>query len=190
MPWIRTLPNAMMWRPKSGNWIGPHYGQFTQQNTVSQGTMFCVPLFLPACELDKISCHVRSGVANAVIRLGLYLDNGEGAPGALLAEASETVDASTSGDKDVAISAVVTEGLYWGALKADTAGTAIPFSSVLDHFGLVPISADTSTKFRQGSFGNGRSSYLRPGLTSGALPDPFGSAVVAHAGPLISLRVK
>jgi len=69
---------------------------------------------------------VATAAASNVYRLGVYNANG-GMPGSKIAEAAATADASTTGIKDLTISAVIpTNGVYWfaGALQGGT-GSAI-----------------------------------------------------------------
>lgn len=53
-----------------------------------------------------------AGTAGAVVRLGIYKDDGTGIPGALVADWG-TVDSSAGGVKNIAITTVLAPGLYW-----------------------------------------------------------------------------
>lgn len=188
MGWAKATPNPMAWRPKAGRWAGPAPGNVSGTGSTGAGNMFCVPLFLPTCEIDQIACEITTAVASSVCRIGLYLDDGEGLPGALLAEADTTVDSSTTGNKELALALSLTEGLYWGAFMVDTAASSVGYRCVAASFGMPAVTSDTFARFRNGTFDQGRSGYLRQSITAGAMPATFGTLSVAHAAPLIGVR--
>ena len=80
-------------------------------------------MFSMAVTLDRIGIEVTgAGSAGAVVRMGVRADNG-GVQGALLSEASSTIDASTTGVKEAAISQpVLPNVVYW--LSATCQGSA------------------------------------------------------------------
>ena len=61
---------------------------------------------------DRIGANVTTAVAATTVLLGIYADNGHGSPGSLVVDAG-TIDASTTGAKEITISQAVTPGLVW-----------------------------------------------------------------------------
>lgn len=60
----------------------------------------------------RIGLEVTTAAASNVFRLGIRNDNGNGYPGALVLDAG-TIDASTTGFKEITISQILTPGRYW-----------------------------------------------------------------------------
>ena len=64
---------------------------------------------------DRIAVFVNTaGSAEAVERLAVFNDDGNGRPGTLVVDAG-TVEAATTGAKEATISVTLTPGLYWVA---------------------------------------------------------------------------
>ena len=82
-----------------------------------------VPIPVPrSLTIDRIGIEVTSSATGSpTVRLGVYAD-GNGVPGALILDAG-TVDASTPGFKEIAISQALTAGLVWLAC-AQQGGTS------------------------------------------------------------------
>jgi hypothetical protein len=97
---------------------------YTSQGIVSvttaanpgNGTARYVPFWVPkTATFDRISIRTVTtpGSAGAVIRLGIYNDNGAGKPGSLLLDAG-TIDATAAvGLQEITINQSLTAGLYW-----------------------------------------------------------------------------
>lgn len=62
---------------------------------------------------DRIAIEITTAGASMVERLGIYRAGTDGMPGALVHEASGTIDASTTGAKELTISQTLEPGLYW-----------------------------------------------------------------------------
>lgn len=105
MPAVAQSENYMLWTP--GWYYNPPGGLGTTQPAESEGRyeLFVVPR---AVTVDRIGIHVTTaGTAGAVVRLGIYLDNGN-----LLLDAG-TVDATTTGWKEIAIDQALPAGLVF-----------------------------------------------------------------------------
>lgn len=81
---------------------------------------------LPKGTMDRIGVDVTTaGGAGAIVRCGIYDDAG-GTPGGRIAEASSTADATTTGIKDLTISAVIPiNGPYWFAVVSQVSACSI-----------------------------------------------------------------
>ena len=72
-------------------------------------------------QYDAMSFNVNIAVAGAA-RLGIYINTGEGYPGALVLDAG-TANTGTGGDKIITFSQNLGPGLYWLAMLADNTFT-------------------------------------------------------------------
>lgn len=89
--------------------------------TMTQDTLRLYRTYLSAGTIDRIGAEVVTAVASLVLRFGIYTENA-GLPFARIAEASSTADASTTGTKDLTISAVIPKpGAYWLAVVSQGA---------------------------------------------------------------------
>lgn len=104
-------PAANIWKVTANNYRQPR-GSSGTTRTMTQNTEFCVPLDVPAgTVLDRIGINVTTSAASGVVRLGVRAD-ASGYPGALLVDAG-TIDASTTGTKELTISATTTGIRVW-----------------------------------------------------------------------------
>lgn len=96
--------------------------------------LFFVPFACDAPQaIDRIGLEISTLGASSVVRLGVYSDVG-GVPSALLLDAG-TIDASTTGWKEINIS-LTFSGLVWPCAVAQVAGcTAQGFSGILPTVG-------------------------------------------------------
>lgn len=105
-----------------------------------QNEMGVVPVTLQrAAKVDKLSVNVTTAAASNSMRLGIYADNGEGYPGALVVDGG-TASAATTGAKTVTFATVtLPPGTYWlayvlqGGTGAAVSGlplTAVDYPSV------------------------------------------------------------
>ena len=170
---------------KSGAWYAPQATLVGATNrSLATGTLFYVPLWVPRCAIDALAVKVTVvGAAGALIRLGLYADDGQGQPGALIEDAG-TGDATILGVIQLALSAPRSvAGLVWlGAVgQVAASSTIIGFLSAMGG----SVSASTAdialsnslTTFYQASVG-------------GALPANAASTLaVSGTGPRIVTRV-
>lgn len=136
--------------------------------TPAVGNMMAVSLVLQfPTRVTSLSARVTFGVADAFLRLGVYMDNGAGMPGALVYDAG-AVDASSTGTKTASFAALtLPAGAYWlvaaaqGMAGASYTGVA---ASTLDS---PAVSADAAIV----------GTALYASGVSGALPGSFGTVL-------------
>jgi hypothetical protein len=139
-----------------------------------------VPVFLPPGRIDRLCCEVvTAGSAGSVVRLGAYRFNPTGFPvGALLADGG-TVDATTTGGKEVAVSIDHPGGLIFLAAAAQGDPTTNPVLRIFNHPQYVPHGTLTPVGTRN----------CWQGGASGALPDPYQTtATLQGAGIYVWVR--
>jgi len=163
--------------PRSGSYLQPPHTN-VQTLVLTLNELRACPLPVgKAVTLDRIGLEVTTAVATAVVRLGIYADDGNGYPGALVLDAG-TIDASTTGFKEIVINQALAAGLYWLVGVAQTAAPTVRATS-----GAVPgLSVATSQSTLAGA-------YTQAGVT-GALPANFtaGGSVVT-GGSKVLVRV-
>ena len=92
--------------------------------TLSTTLTLAVPIDLRAGTLDRLACYINSGgVAGSTAQLGLYSDDGTGAPQYLLV--SGTIATDTGSGKEITVNQVVAGGRYWLALAGVSGGPAV-----------------------------------------------------------------
>jgi hypothetical protein len=116
----RSGPRVM--RP--GFYYGPG-AHIPGAGAATLNSMVAIPTVIPhAVTIDRIGLEVTTGVASAIFRLGIYLnDPATDLPAALLLEAG-TVDASTTGVKEITISQALDPGTYWLAAVGQVAAAS------------------------------------------------------------------
>jgi len=125
---------------------------------------------------DRIGQEVTTLGSTSVVRLGIYGVTSENYPGALLLDAG-TIDAGSTGGKEIVINQALTPGLYYLAAVAQVATCSVRSkNSVPDLLGAPTLVYTNSTV------------YVETGV-SGALPANF-TGVVANAtsAPKVELR--
>lgn len=137
---------------------------------------FAVPR---ATTLNSIAIEVTTAAAGSTVRLGLYADNGTGAPGALVADFG-TVDSSTTGSKVLAISRTLQPGLYW-AVAAARGGAPVIQGLSGGGSGTVPQPL-TGTAVHNGYVGTHPADALSATFTPATTP-------TTAAAPLILVRI-
>jgi parallel beta-helix repeat protein len=127
---------------------------------------------------DRISLEVTANVATAVHRLGIYADNGNGYPGALVLDAG-TIDAATStGIKEITIALSLTPGLYWLGAVPQTAVATVRSRGAIN-----PLVG-------QSTGNNANVTHYTQTSVTGALPSTFTTtaAPVQSSYPKVMLR--
>ncbi|HEX6912590.1 MAG TPA: hypothetical protein VF142_19445 [Longimicrobium sp.] len=93
-----------------------YQSQFISQrgkDALAANTATAAPFVVPrATAFDQLALEVTTSAAGATVRLGVYADDGDGRPGALVLDAG-TVDASSIGLKTRAAAFTLQPGLYW-----------------------------------------------------------------------------
>lgn len=157
--------------------------------TLTQGLMRSVPILLPGgITLDRISMEVTTASAGTTARLGIYADSGYGYPGALMLDAG-TIDASTTGMKEITISQAITiPGVYWLVCAAQGSGGTGSLRTFNNPIWSLPIITSFTAL---PTIGTSTNSFEVTSGVSGALPDPFASVplTLSTAMPRIVVRV-
>jgi len=153
-------------------------------------TLWAIPLIVAkTTQFDTISFTQTSVSTAGHSRIGVYLDNGNCYPGALLYE-SASIDTTGNGQKDSTITAslqVFQPGLYWLSYVQDTATGQIRIPQGANH--QLGMFGDTQTASVHAWF-------YTVAHTFGALPNPFTAgatlgntiSAVGTPIPLVGLR--
>lgn len=174
--------------PSTGEYLVWPMGQHATGLDSTVGNMYYMPLWVPkALTADRIAVKVEtSGSAGAVLRLGIYAASPTTRkPDSLVLDAG-TVDATSTGQKEITISQALTAGLYWLACVPQVATCAPRGLAYSTLYGLRPLytttlSVDTPTDF----------TYRETGVT-GALPStttPVVTNTASNRSPSLGLRV-
>lgn len=133
--------------------------------------MYLVPIFISEdMTFDNIAIEVTTAAAAATVRLGLY-DSVDSVPTNLIADFG-TVDASTTGVKEKAISQAVSKGLIWAAYVCSNS-SSVRLRQISSGVQMPTFPSTAAQSFDE-------ISYVQTGVT-GALPDPT-TATIATAG--------
>lgn len=126
--WVR-LSSSPMFGLASQVWYSSAVSSLTAlATTANRCTALPILLTKPAT-FDTIAVNVTAaGGAGSTIRLGIYADNGSGAPGALILDAG-TVASDSIGQKTAAITQTLGPGLYW-LVARDVQVTSAPTITV------------------------------------------------------------
>ena len=155
---------------KSGLYYSPGNSMGTASPTLN--LLYAIPYLIgKRTTIDLLAVDVTGTTANAIARLGVYEDTGEGYPGDLLVETS-ALDVDTVGVVSEAVSVELPAGFIWLAYVAQVATTAIRIFSA------------TGVQFPIGVAAPGSAmqiAYTEASVT-GALTDPFTSTVTTAGG--------
>ena len=129
---------------------------------LTDDTMYLVPIFISeSFTIDRIAVEVTTSAASATVRLGLY-SSVDSVPSALIADFG-TVDASTTGVKELTISQALTKGLIWGAYVCSNS-SSVRLRQISDGHQMLTFPSTAAQAFD--TIG-----YTQTGVT-GALPNP------------------
>lgn len=176
-------------RTGSGYWHG-RGGSVASIGALGANYLRAMPMFFDrACTATSMAIYISTAVASSTVRLGIYADDGAGAPGTLVIDAG-TVDSSTTGVKSpTTFSASLTTGLYW--LVAVQQGGASPVSwnrDNADGMGGFIFASPVTNLAQYGSY----NCYLLSTSTSGALPSTAPAAPsdrIEDRGPRLLVKV-
>lgn len=138
------------------------------------------PFYVPFhTTIDKIAIEITTGTSG-LIRLGIYQDDGNGSPSALLVDGGElTVTAPAVLTSDISLT--VSPGLYWLAYSTNTANTARAITGAQTYAVGFPSTIGNAT------MANAVQAYR----SYAALPDPFTTPITYgnfSATPIIGVR--
>lgn len=167
-------------------YMTPYSSQTTTSTTLSgAGVLTVTPFFCAKpTTFTRIGINVATGGASALIRLGIYKMASNGLPGALVLDAG-TVDASTSGEKEITIS----QELYGNYYLASVTNSGTTPSL---YVAMTGVAADCLTVGAGTTTATAAVRIYKNSVT-GALPDPFGTPLYVNgnvfAGSRVWLRV-
>lgn len=165
---------------RSGYTYGPLGGTTTAAGT--NGSLRALPFLVPiATTFDRIGAEITTtGEAGSVLRIGIYYDNGAGAPGALLLDAG-TIDGTSVTYQTITISQLLYRGIWWLA-SCPQLGTVTPPS----------MRSLNVAGFGVGFNGSPGSttpvSYSGTSTLTGGLPAAFGTPATQGNTPRVVLR--
>jgi len=170
---------------------GRYYTLTTSTTSPAINTLWVTTFHvIKTTKFDTISFSILTSAVGAQARAGIYRDNGNCYPGALVFD-SGPISAASTGIKNATITSTVQvfpPGLYWLAWECDTTGLQILCSG--------------STSAIDGLLGRGNTMTTPPAYgynvahTFGALPDPYTAGASPSATdpsatnpiPILSLR--
>lgn len=177
-----------LWKTRSGAYTGPTFaGNYTSAGgNGGQGFAYASAyVVLTAATKDRIGLTVTNGVAATTIRLGIYSDNGDMRPGALLLDAGG-IDSTAAAFREIVISQALPADIYW--LVALPLGGSPTFQGMAGDGGVglsstLPLPGPSAQVAIGPAFGG----YVDVGGNV-ALPNPFPVPTYYQAGPMIVLR--
>ena len=143
----------------AGQYTAP-FATATTTNFGPEGFVQGSPLWLPGCTLDRIGVDITTaGGVGALYRLGIYDENLNRVLDA------GTVDATSTGIKEITINQVLPAGIYW--LVGCQQGAAASNTTVRQNSGAVIGCASTTAA---GISGNSQAGWTLAQPVTGALP--------------------
>ena len=174
--------------------VGSYYssgnpGMTSGTSARNAGDLLAVPFYSDtAMPIDRIGLRVTTLQALGVIRIGAHAMMTSGLPGALLFTAG-TVDASTTGDKQITVTQTLPAGwCFLTALFEGASGIATQVHNAASGFGsfALPWNGDFAPNF------SACSGWLKTGVATGSLPTPFPTVASAsdevNSVPLMLVR--
>lgn len=175
-----SAPAATRWR--SGQYYTSPAVSAAATAAPTQNTMRAHPLDVPHdVTVDRIAVEVTgAGGAGSVVRLGIYLDDGTGVPGALLLDAGAGIDGTSATGQAITISQALSRGRLWLACVSQV-GTVPTMRALAGGVAGVDLGTTIATNVAVG--------YQSGTSTSGALPASFGTPTGGVVVPKIMVRV-
>lgn len=135
--------------------------------TPANNTKYAFPFTVYASTaFSAIGINVSTLQAGSTVRLGVYADDGTGKPGNLVFDAG-TVDSSSTGMKEIAITQTLPAGTYWLCARTSTSGVATSST------GAMPVVIGATSQ--AGAMTNSCCGFSDAGAGSGALESTWGS---------------
>lgn len=117
-------------------------GQPVGNVTAVEDRTYYLPIYLPTCTLDRISCLTGSTFSGtSTVRLGIYnADSTTNLPSTVLLDAG-TISCTASGTSyRITINQAITEGFYWLAFNSQTPASTNAFEGLTGSLGQVNVS--------------------------------------------------
>lgn len=138
--------------------------------------LFAMPIYIPTTmTFDQIGFNVWTGAAGHA-RIGIYADDGNVHPGALIFDSGE-IDVTVAGEKIVVINQTLAAGLYWLALVSEVAPKTYAYPSTS---AFAPRGQNTLSSVNRGS--------MCVAQAYAALPDPCPALVEGGTPFMVCLR--
>lgn len=185
MPIYRSLATLPV--PAAGQYLFP-VSPFASGTSaaLNNGNLKLAPWLLPrTLKLDRMGSDVATiGDAGSLFRIGLYADNGNAYPGALILDAG-TILGDSATVQDITVALTLAPGLYWigGAVQAVTV-TQPTMRTASNWTPPVPMGTGTSLP----TAGQNAAGYNQTAVT-GALPANF-TATPVSSGNVARVHVR
>lgn len=156
----------------------------TTTATPSTGEVYAVPIIIAkAITFVRIAVEVTAAAtAGGLARLGIYADDGNGMPGALVLDAGTVATDGATGAKEITISQALGPGVYWLVVNPTVASATFRGSN---NAYMLMLPVNTGASYAPNTNTN---CWKRISVTGG-LPNPFGgSPTVAANAPLVGLK--
>lgn len=174
---------APQFRFRSGFYYPVQAGGVSGTGILTQGIEFADPFYVPTTTTftRMATWIITGGAAGAVVRFGIYADNG-GRPGNIILDAATVASTTSAAVAEVTINQSLTSGTYWVSLTGQVAasGGTTPVYAV----NAIPVGYDVNTEL-SGTAG----AYIRTGIT-GALGNWSGPATTTGGAVTIALKVQ
>lgn len=153
-------------------------GSSNVQAMVLQQVNFVPIIIFKQTTFAAIGISVNVAAATAICRLGIYNDGG-GRPTTRVKEFGSTVDASTTGFKEIVEATVLSPGIYWLAVVNQTAIVTLEARNTNENY---------LTSQASGADVIANNGTPRQSAVAGALPTPAVQDSIGASCPTISLR--
>jgi len=189
---LGTTPTGNPWQV--GNFYGIPLGVTPVSLLTITATLYAYPILIPnTVTVKSLNLSVITGQTGGAAHIGLYADNGNGYPGALIQDSGALAATATAVVTKGSLTTAIPAGLYWGAsiftassTMPSVAGSTVAYTNELTH----QLGSDTAAHLLATSAET--SNGLSVAGTYGALPATFTAAatLIQNAGvPLIAIGV-
>lgn len=155
--------------------------------TTADNMLYAIPFIVPVpIRLDRIAVNVTTACSNAVPgRLGIYRDDGNLYPGALVLDAGNTGNWNATGVQALTIDVTLQPGLYWLVVGTQAMGTTKAVLRAIALGSFPPILGISS------GLGTAWNTFYSVSWTYGSLPSTFptGASAGTSAPPAIFVRL-
>jgi hypothetical protein len=171
--------------PLPGLWFAQLNTQARAENVAfSLDDMILSPTIVnKSITVDRVGIRIATAEAGATPRIGIYGRNSNNRPGDLILDCG-TIDASTTGNKDITVSATIPAGLFFLAVAFQGASSALRISASNTDGGVIKTHSPnigTAMQFNP--------AYVQTGV-SGALPLTYtgGTSGGSRQAPIVVVR--